>query len=134
MAVSAGVTLVRVVLAVVAAAALAGCATRFDHKGNQVYMWQEGRGSQNAIDYSDPRLPQLPRTRMLEELWQVPSPYEFNDLSRYSLHVVPALQTRGSTVVGDNAGCAAPCNPTLPGALVVSRADVRVVGRSSSSR
>jgi hypothetical protein len=126
--------LLRTALTVMGALVLGGCAVRYDARGNQIYMWQFNQGSQTAIDYSNPRLPVLPRTRPLEELWDVPSPYEFNDLSRYSM-VTPDAPLTGSTAgVGHNAACAAPCQTNAPSALVVSRADARGVGQPRSTR
>jgi hypothetical protein len=134
MTVSARVNLIRTALAVAAVASLAGCAVRYDSRGNQIYMWQFNQGSHNAVDYSNPRLPVLPRTRPLEELWEIPSPYEFNDLSRYSMVAPDAPLTGATTSVGHNAGCAAPCQKFAPAALLVSRADARNVVQSRSER
>ncbi|MCC6868259.1 MAG: hypothetical protein IT522_05500 [Burkholderiales bacterium] len=107
--------------AIIAAAVLVtGCATRYDAQGNQIYVWQYGQGSNRDIDYSDPRMPILPPQRPSTDLWPVPSPYDFNDLSRWSMLdeviVGPTGVDRVATgdtraVVGDNRACAA-CNDT----------------------
>ena len=52
---------------------------------NAIYGWQFGQDVQRDVDYSNPRLPILPKCGRRTELWPVPSPYQFNDLSRYSL-------------------------------------------------
>ena len=60
------------------------------------------------------------------ELWPVPSPYEFNDLSHYSfLHAAVAAADDVRSRVGDNAACAACCDSTARLALLVVRADAR---------
>ena len=86
MAASARHTLLRAAVAVAIASTLAGCAARYDAQGNVIYRWQFlGQDTQRDIDYSTPRLPILPHQRPSNwELWPIPSPYEFNDLSRYS--------------------------------------------------
>lgn len=134
MVVAVAVTLVRAAFAVVVVAALAGCATRFDASGNRIYIWQFGQGSQTAIDYSNPRLPVLPRNRPLESLWEIPSPFEQPDLSQYSMRSPPSGTSISSPAarVGDNDGCVGPCNSIAPPALVVSRAGDR--DRSSAGR
>lgn len=120
-------------VAVGALALLAGCATKFDTNGNQVYFFQFGQQWDNAIDYSNPRLPILPRGRPVDPLWNVPSPYEFNDLSRYSQLHNPLPDTL-ILRVGDNADCAATCASNANGLRLVARADVRDTGRQSVLR
>ena len=118
----------RSTFAVGALALLAGCSTKFDYNGNPIYLLQGGKQTDNAVDYSNPRLPILPRGRPVDSLWEIPSPYEFNDLSRYSwLHTPPpgALVAR----LGDNAGCAASCASIANGLRLVARADDRDIGR-----
>ena len=121
-------TLVRA--AALALAVLAtGCATRYDASGRQIYVWQFGQDTYRDVDYSNPRLPILPRWGAPTELWPIPSPYEFNDLSRWSYLNEPApIPTRiaaGIAGVGDNAGCVA-CNDTTARlALAAPRADDR---------
>ena len=126
MAASVRHTLLRTAVAAAILSTLAGCATRFDENGNRIYVWQFGQDTHRAIDYSNPRLPQLPANRPSMDLWPIPSPYQFKDLSQYS-QVTPPLPLESDTDrVGDNAGCAASsCEPTAPPALVASRADVR---------
>jgi|KBSMisStandDraft_5_1062788.scaffolds.fasta_scaffold1684579_1 hypothetical protein len=135
MAASARHTLLRAAVAVAIASAVAGCATRYDVNGNLIYRWQFGQDTSRAIDYSNPRLPQLPANRPSTDLWPVPSPYQFKDLSQYSqlapLAPLPATDIR----VGDNAACAASfCEPTAPVALLASRADARDGRRTSAAR
>lgn len=124
-------SLLRTAAALAALALLSGCATRYDAEGRQIYFLQFGQPTYNAIDYSNPRLPQLPRTRPTETLWEIPSPFEFNDLSRYSM--IAPVEPLGSARarVGDNVDCAASCQSLVPGTIVVSRADVRHSDRSS---
>lgn len=120
--------------ALAVALTLAGCATRFDSSGNRIYVWQFGQDTDRAIDYSNPRLPLLPRTKPLDALWPIPSPYEFNDLSRYSF-LKPAAPLDGLTTrVGDNAACAASCKPYARLALLAPRADARGDSLVSASR
>ncbi len=117
--------------ALTAAVALSGCATRFDASGRQIYVWQFGQNTDQSIDYSNPRLPLLPRSRPLDsQLWEIPSPFEFRDLSQYSMVTPPRGQTTAATRVGDNVRCAAPCESTAPGALLATRADPRSDGPS----
>jgi len=119
----------RTTMAVGALALLAGCATKFDYNGNPVYLLQFGQQWDNAVDYSNPRLPILPRGRPVEPLWNIPSPYEFNDLSRFSQLPNP-LQDTLIASVGDNANCAAAsCASNANGLRLVARADVRDTGR-----
>jgi hypothetical protein len=130
MAAPVNLSLLRTAVGLAALAILSGCATRYDSDGRQIYFLQFGQPTYNAIDYSNPRLPRLPRTRPTETLWEIPSPYEFNDLSRYSMVVPGTPQVRADAAVGDNGGCAASCESIAPGALVVSRADARDSSRS----
>lgn len=124
---------VRSIIALGAVALLAGCATKFDYNGNPVYFLQFGQQWDNAVDYSNPRLPVLPRGRPVEPLWNIPNPYEFNDLSRFSQLNDP-LQNTVVARVGDNADCAASCAPNANGLRLVARADVRDTGRQSVIR
>ena len=134
MAASARHTLLRAAVAVAIASTLAGCATRFDAYGNKIYVWQGAQDTDRAIDYSNPRLPQLPFNRPNMELWPLPSPYQFKDLSQYS-QLTPAPLDATPIRVGDNALCAASsCEPTAPVALLVSRADARDGSRSTTQR
>ena len=110
---------------------LAGCATRYDATGNQIYRWQFGQDIDRSIDYSNPRLPLLPRWRPQESLWPVPSPYGHTDLSEYSML---APQDNAGWPIGDNADCAAPCLSNANLALLAPRADLRVSGRATHSR
>ena len=82
MAASARHTLLRAAVAVAIASAVAGCATRYDVNGNLIYRWQFGQDTSRAIDYSNPRLPQLPANRPSTDLWPVPSPYQFKKAQR----------------------------------------------------
>ncbi len=122
---------VRTLFALTALAFLSGCATRYDSNGNKIYFLQFGQDTYNAVDYSNPRLPKLPRTRPIERLWPQPSPYEFTDLSRYS-QVTPSEPLASMiAAVGDNVTCAASCESIAPGALVASRAADRDDGQPS---
>jgi hypothetical protein len=105
--------------------ALAGCATRFDSQGRQIYVWQFGQDTDRTIDYSNPRLPVLPKWRPKEQLWPIPSPYEFNDLSPYSYLVPATPEGSGDIRLGDNAACAASCTSNARLALLAPRADAR---------
>lgn len=135
MAASARHTLLRAAVAVAIASTLAGCATRFDANGNRIYVLQFGQDTSRAIDYSNPRLPQLPAQRPTMDLWPVPSPYQFRDLSQYSQLTPPAPLITATVRVGDNAVCAASsCESTAPLALLASRADVRDGSRTSAER
>ena len=134
MAASARYTLLRAAVAVAIASTLAGCATRFDANGNRIYVWQFGQDTDRAIDYSNPRLPLLPASRPSMDLWPIPSPYQFKDLSQYS-QLTPAPLDATAIRVGHNAACAASsCEPTAPVALLVSRADARDGSRSTALR
>ena len=126
--------LLRLALGLMAAATLSGCATRYDTEGRQIYFLQFGQPTYNAIDYSNPRLPILPRSRPTETLWEIPSPYQFLDLSQYSSLTPVEAQNSAITSVGDNPACAASCDSNVPGALVVSRADVRDGSQSPTRR
>jgi hypothetical protein len=135
MAASARYRLLRVAAAVAVASAVAGCATRYDSNGNLIYRWQFGQDTSRAIDYSNPRLPQLPASRPNMDLWPIPSPYQFKDLSQYSQLTAPAPLPNADIRVGDNAVCAASfCEPPAPLALLASRADARDGRRTSTLR
>lgn len=119
----------RTIVGLSALALLAGCATKFDTNGNPVYFLQFGQQWDNAVDYSNPRLPILPRGRPVDPLWDVPSPYEFNDLSRWSFLQHPLPDTLIARV-GDNTDCAAAsCASNANGLRLVVRAGVRDAGR-----
>jgi hypothetical protein len=124
----------RVAAAVFALAALSGCATRFDPSGNRIYVWQFGQDTSRGIDYTNPRLPVLPRQPPNFNLWEIPSPYEFNDLSRYSFLAPQSPLTTTMIAVSDNAGCAATCEPKTLVALAAVDAGSRGIGRSSAGR
>ncbi|MEO6566038.1 MAG: hypothetical protein ABIO63_08385 [Casimicrobiaceae bacterium] len=124
----------RSIVALSAITLLAGCATKFDYSGNPVYFLQFGQQWDNAVDYSNPRLPILPRGRPVEPLWNLPNPYEFNDLSHFSQLRNPLPETLIASV-GDNAGCAAAsCASNASGWRLVARADLRDAGRQSVIR
>lgn len=113
---------------------LAGCATRYDANGDQIYVWQFGQDTDRTVDYTNPRLPILPPSRTNESLWPLPSPYQFNDLSKYSfLAPVPAVDAAAARV-GDNARCAASCDSNARLALLAPRADVRDGSRAPALR
>lgn len=116
-------SILRTAVAVAILVMLAGCATRYDASGKPIYSWQFGQDNLREVDYSDPRLPILPKWRPANELWPIPSPYEFNDLSRYSFLREPAPVTMTARGVGDNAACAACSDSTARLALLVARAD-----------
>ncbi|MCC7325891.1 MAG: hypothetical protein IT521_03695 [Burkholderiales bacterium] len=120
-----------IAVALAVALSLAGCATRFDASGNEIYRWQFGQDLDRAIDYSNPRLPLLPRWKPQESLWPVPSPYGHTDLSEYSML---APQDDAGAPIGDNPNCAAPCLSNASLALLAPRADPRVSGRVSHAR
>ncbi|MCC7040745.1 MAG: hypothetical protein IT516_10605 [Burkholderiales bacterium] len=133
----------RAAIVLAAATLVAGCATRFDAHGNQIYVWQYGQGSSREIDYSDPRLPILPPSRPSTDLWPVPSPFDFNDLSQWSLLdeaiVAPAaprrVATRGESIaLGDNRACVACDETTVHLALAAPRAVDRRHGDSRIAR
>ena len=135
MAASARHTLLRAAVAIAIASTAAGCATRYDANGNLIYRWQFGQDTSRAIDYSNPRLPQLPASRPNMDLWPVPSPYQFKDLSQYSQLTTPAPLPTADVRVGDNAACAASfCESSAPLALLASRADARDGRRTSALR
>ena len=139
-------------IALAAALTLGGCATRFDAQGNRIYVLQFGQDTQRDVDYSNPRLPILPKYRPSMELWPVPSPWQFNDLSKYSMlddrnpiwssPMLAALECPlppheaqlapwgaasaraiASNGVGDNVACAACNESTARLALLAVRAD-----------
>ena len=116
-------------VALAALAALGGCATRYDAQGNKIYGVQFGQDVQRDIDYSNPRLPILPKWRPNTELWPIPSPWQFNDLSRYSMLNPQLPVSVAPFAVGDNADCAACNESTARLALLALRAD----GRGASS-
>jgi len=113
----------RFALAAGALALLAGCATKFDYNGNPIYFLQYGQPTDNATDYSNPRLPILPRGRPVDPLWDIPNPYEYNDLSRYSWLKAPPADVLVARL-GDNAGCASTCASNAFGVRMLARADV----------
>jgi len=118
-------SILRAAVAAALVATLAGCATRYDPWGNTIYRWQFGQDTLREVDYSDPRLPILPKWRPDSSLWPIPSPYEFNDLSRFSFLREPPPTTMITSTVGDNAACAACKDSNARTALVVARADAR---------
>lgn len=109
-------------------ALLAGCSTKFDYNGRPIYFLQYGQPTDNAVDYSNPRLPILPRGRPVDPLWDVPNPYDYNDLSRYSWLDMPAPDVLTARL-GDNAGCASTCASTAIGVRMLARADVSDISR-----
>lgn len=111
------------VVSVAASLLLAGCATRFDSQGRQIYVWQFGQDTERSIDYSNPRLPILPKWRPREQLWPIPSPFDFSDLSPYSF--LAPQEGSEDIRVSDNAACAAPCISNARLALLAPRADAR---------
>ncbi len=118
----------RFALAAGVLALLAGCATKFDYNGNPIYFLQYGQPTDNAVDYSNPRLPVLPRGRPVEPLWNIPSPYEYNDLSRYSWLSTPP-EDELIARLGDNVGCASTCASNAFGVRMLARADVGDISR-----
>jgi len=139
-------------IALAAALTLGGCATRFDAQGNRIYVLQFGQDVQRDVDYSNPRLPILPKYRPNTELWPVPSPWQFNDLSKYSMlddrapvlfaptlaelqcslppegaqfasRGGPSARTIAPNAVSDNVACAACNESTARLALLALRAD-----------
>ena len=127
-------SLLRIVVAIAAAMTLAGCAYRFDSAGNKVYGLQFGQDFTRETDYSNPRMPILPKWSPSLELWPSPTPYEFDDLSRYSFLNDLAPASTGIASVGDNGGCAACSDSTARLALLVSRADARDSRRATAAR
>ena len=115
----------RVTFAIAVLLSIAGCATRYDAQGNRIYVLQFGQDVQRDIDYSNPRLPILPRYRPNTDLWPVPSPWEFNDLSKYSMLEERSPVSVAPLAVGDNAACAACNESTARLALLALRADAR---------
>ena len=77
--------LARVAALVFIAALSSGCATRYNAQGHEIYVWQFGQNVSRDVDYTNPRMPILPRWAPNTDLWPTPSPYEFNDLSRWSM-------------------------------------------------
>lgn len=124
----------RVAAAIVALAAVSGCATRYDSFGNQIYVWQFGQDTTRGVDYTNPRLPRLPRQTPNFNLWEIPSPYEFNDLSRYSFLAPASPLDTTMIAVGDNAACAASCEPKALVALASVGAGARDGRRSPPGR
>jgi hypothetical protein len=116
--------------AIAAALTLAGCASQYNARGERIYIFQFGQDVQREVDYSNPRLPILPKWRPNTDLWPVPSPWQFNDLSRYSMLDDRAPVSIAPFAVGDNADCAACNESTARLALLASRADAR--GASST--
>jgi hypothetical protein len=148
-----------IAIAAAAALTLGGCATKYNGYGERIYIFQFGQDVQREVDYSNPRLPILPKWRPNTDLWPVPSPWQFNDLSRYSMlddrapvwlaptlaelrcslppegaqfapWGGPAARTIAPFAVGDNADCAACNESTARLALLALRADAR--GASSA--
>ena len=111
--------------AVAALVALAGCATRYDASGNSIYVWQFGQDTYRGVDYSNPRLPILPRQQPNFNLWEIPSPLQQRDLSQYSFLAPPPAQQGTAVAIGDNPACAAPCNPHAPVVLAAAGARAR---------
>jgi hypothetical protein len=126
--------LLHAVAVLAVAGTLGGCATRYDTQGNVVYQWQFGQDFQRDVDYTNPRLPLLPKWRPSTQLWPVPSPYEFNDLSRWSFLREPAPLTVTAMHVGDNAVCAACSDSSMRLALLAVRADARDGRRADGTR
>ena len=125
----------RVAAAVVALAALSGCATRYDSSATgRSTSGSSDRTRQRGIDYTNPRLPILPRQQPDFNLWEIPSPYEFNDLSRYSFLAPQSPLATTMIAVGDNAACAASCEPKTLVALAAVGAGARDIGRTSTGR
>ncbi|MFO1396230.1 MAG: hypothetical protein U1F48_04125 [Burkholderiales bacterium] len=112
-----------VAVALTAVLLLGGCATRFDAQGRQIYVWQFGQDTERAVDRSNPRLPLLPKWRPKEELWPVPSPFDFSDLSPYSF--LAPQEALGDIRLSDNAACAVSCDSNARPAPLASRADAR---------
>lgn len=115
-------------IAIAAALSLNGCASRYDAQGNKIYGLQFGQDVQRDVDYSNPRLPILPKWRPNTDLWPLPPLYQFNDLSRYSMLDDRAPVSVAPLAVGDNAACAACNESTARLALLAVRADARGAG------
>ena len=115
------------IAAAVALVALAGCATRYDATGRTNYVWQFGQDTYRGVDYSNPRLPILPRQQPSFDLWEIPNPLQPRDLSQYSF-LTPPVQGKTMVAIGDNAACAAPCDPNAP--VVLAAAGVHARDRS----
>ncbi|MFO1306469.1 MAG: hypothetical protein U1F54_22320 [Burkholderiales bacterium] len=115
----------KLTIAIAALLTIAGCATRYDAQGNRIYILQFGQDVQRDVDYSNPRLPILPKWRPNTDLWPVPSPWQFNDLSKYSMLEDKSPVSMAPLAVGDNAACAACNESTARLALLALRADAR---------
>lgn len=126
-------SLIRLAIALTAVASLSGCAARFDRNGDQTYVWQYGQDFQTTVDYSNPRLPILPKGRPVDPLWDLGPQSPPLDLSEYAL-LAPLPPSMASEAMGDNGGCAIACDLSASGATVVARADVRGNGRASAIR
>ncbi len=124
--------LIRVATACAGAFFLSGCATRFDAQGNSIYVWQFGQDTSTAVDYSNPRLPILPRGKTVDPLWTPPPASEPRDMSEWA-QLTP-LSPTATGAVGDNGLCAIACDPAASGAVVVARADVRSSIHVSAAR
>ncbi|MBK9117717.1 MAG: hypothetical protein IPM22_19425 [Betaproteobacteria bacterium] len=118
--------------AVAALVALAGCATRYDASGRAIYVWQFGQDTYRGIDYSNPRLPILPRQDPNFNLWEIPSPLQPRDLSEYSF-LTPPVPHGTVVAIGDNAVCAAPREPNAPVVLAAAGAHARDRSRASAA-
>lgn len=113
----------RFALAAAVLTLLAGCATKFDYNGNPIYFLQYGQPTDNAVDYSNPRLPILPRGRPVEPMWPLPSPNDYNDLSRYSWLKLPPPDVLVARL-DDNTSCAPTCASNAFSVRMLARADV----------
>lgn len=119
--------------AVAALVALSGCATGYDPSGRPIYVWQYGQDTYRGIDYSNPRLPILPRQQPNFNLWEIPSPLQPRDLSQYSFLTPPAEQGRTAVAIGDNRACAAPCDPNARVTLAAAGTFGRDGSRASTA-
>lgn len=119
--------------AIAALVALSGCATRYDASGRAIYVWQFGQDTYRGIDYSNPRLPILPRQDPNFNLWEIPSPLQPRDLSQYSFLTPPPAPEKTAVAIGDNAACAAPCDPNARVALAAAGAFARDGRRASTA-
>jgi hypothetical protein len=114
----------KLTIVIAALLSIAGCATRYDAQGNRIYVLQFGQDVQRDVDYSNPRLPILPKWRApSDSLWPTPSPWQFNDLSKYSMLDERSPVSIAPLAVGDNAACAACNESTARLALLAARAD-----------
>ena len=135
MAAFAGTLLLRTVTMAAVALTLSACATRYDATGSRIYIWQFGQDTDRAVDYSNPRLPILPKWRPRDGLWPLPEQYEPRDMSQYSFLAPQSPLDIMALRVGDNVACAASCDSNARTALVVvARADVRDGRVASVSR